>query len=527
MRFNEFNKITEDIGLPTEKGTTNSWMAKSALGNTLDRLQDPADRAYQEKPAYQRAGKPEPITRPVPGTKPSVNLSDPKQAAAYKAALDLEKPVTNRATDSAGRVSPGEPTMGVDNPETKIKSGVNPTVTRTEPTMGPSTSPKPSNIPTLDPVKDAATTTGKAATKSIGRKVLGKAIPFAGSALDAEEAYNRYQRGDRTGAVISALGAAGGLVPGLGAPVSWGAMGLNAIKDTTGLTDKEEAAYQARQAQAAQQGPSNTPPGNVLAQPSIKQASQTMNANIKNYKDNQAKLAAAQAEPGSGSTYVQPNLTPAQKAQIKPAPVPLSTRLGIDDAPGFINARKQQQLAAAQAAQGSGSTVQRSTYTTDQQAIKDRIANTQAQQTANRGIEQPKQLQQPRQSYAGTAGAQAIQRANPDTIKNVNDIKVGDTISLPNGTPYTVKPGDTLDKIAQNQSTTQSTTLTPRPSITQTQASDDSVDDTYRNQNLERMKNQANQASTTVTSPTKQDASSVQAEEVNPLHRIKSLAGLK
>jgi hypothetical protein len=508
MRFNEFNNVNEDTGLPTEKGTRD-WIAKSAVSRFRDPNRvvnpDPAEVAYLEKPAYQRAGKPEPITRPVPGTKPNVNLADPKQAAAYKAALDSEKPIINKATGSVGTVSPGEPTMGVNNPETKIKSGVNPTVTRTEPTMGPSTSPKPSNIPTLDPVKDAA---GKAATKSLGRRALGKVIPYAGSALDAEEAYNRYQRGDRSGAVISALGAAGGLVPGLGAPVSWGAMGLNAIKDATGLTDKEEAAYQARQAQAAQQEPSNTP-GNVLAQPSIKQALQTSNANIKNYKDNQAKLAAAQSAPGSGSTYVPPNLTPSQQAKIKPAPVPLGTVLGTDDTPAAKNYMKQRQLAAAQAAQGSGSTVQRPTYTTDQQAIKDRIANTQAQQqtqqSANTGIEQPRQ---PRQSYAGTPGAQAIQRANPNTIQDVNSIKAGDTINLPTGGQYTVKPGDTLDKIAHNELTAPSTT----------QASTTQPNDNGLEKPTEFVPKKTTNA--TIAPP-------IQAEETNPLHRIKSLAGLK
>jgi len=466
MRFNEFSIVNEDIGLPIEKGTTKSWMAKSALGNPLDKLQDPADRAYQEKPAYQRAGKPEPITRPVPGTKPSVNLADPKQAAAYKAALDLEKPIINKAIGSVGTVSPAEPTMGVNNPETKIKSGVNPTVTRTEPTMGPSANPKPSNIPTLDPVKDAATATGKAATKSLGRRALGKVIPYYGSALDAEDAYNRYQIGDKSGAVISALGAAGGLVPGLGAPAAYGAMGLNAIKDMSGLTDKEIAAYQARQAQAAQQ------PQAELGYGPGKRAPIT--------KTDYEQLAAQKGQP-----------VPVKNTQTIPtAPAPRLT---------------QQQMAAAQAAPNSGSTAQRSTYTTDQQAIKDRIASTQAQQNANNGIEQPKQLEplkQPRQAYAGTAGAQAIQRANPDTIQDVNSIKAGSTINLPNNAgQYVIKPGDTLDKIAHNQLSAP----TAQASSIATSIPNNSTD----------------------IPPIKKDESSVQAEEVNPLHRIKSLAGLK
>jgi len=52
-----------------------------------------------------------------------------------------------------------------------------------------------------------------------------------------------------------------------------------------------------------------------------------------------------------------------------------------------------------------------------------------------------------RPAYAGSAGSQAIQKLNPD-IKDVNKIQAGQKITLPGGGSYTVKPGDTLDKIA-------------------------------------------------------------------------------
>lgn len=52
--------------------------------------------------------------------------------------------------------------------------------------------------------------------------------------------------------------------------------------------------------------------------------------------------------------------------------------------------------------------------------------------------------------YKGSAGAQAIQKANP-SIKNVNQIQVGQRIKV-NGQDYTVKAGDTLDKIARRSS---------------------------------------------------------------------------
>jgi hypothetical protein len=49
-------------------------------------------------------------------------------------------------------------------------------------------------------------------------KVAGKTLPLVGTAMSANEAYDRWQAGDRTGAVISVLAAAGYLVPG---PVGW------------------------------------------------------------------------------------------------------------------------------------------------------------------------------------------------------------------------------------------------------------------------------------------------------------------
>ena len=45
-----------------------------------------------------------------------------------------------------------------------------------------------------------------------------KALPYVGTALSVAEAYDRWQAGDRTGAVISTLAAAGYLVPG---PAGW------------------------------------------------------------------------------------------------------------------------------------------------------------------------------------------------------------------------------------------------------------------------------------------------------------------
>ena len=50
--------------------------------------------------------------------------------------------------------------------------------------------------------------------------------------------------------------------------------------------------------------------------------------------------------------------------------------------------------------------------------------------------------------YKGSAGAQEIQKLNP-AIKDVNKIQAGQTLKMPDGSTYTVKPGDTLDRIAK------------------------------------------------------------------------------
>jgi len=50
--------------------------------------------------------------------------------------------------------------------------------------------------------------------------------------------------------------------------------------------------------------------------------------------------------------------------------------------------------------------------------------------------------------YKGSAGAQEIQKLNP-AIKDVNKIQPGQTLKMPDGSTYTVKPGDTLDRIAK------------------------------------------------------------------------------
>ena len=50
--------------------------------------------------------------------------------------------------------------------------------------------------------------------------------------------------------------------------------------------------------------------------------------------------------------------------------------------------------------------------------------------------------------YKGSTGAQEIQKLNPE-VKDVNKIYPGQSLKMPDGSTYTVKPGDTLDRIAK------------------------------------------------------------------------------
>jgi len=56
---------------------------------------------------------------------------------------------------------------------------------------------------------------------------------------------------------------------------------------------------------------------------------------------------------------------------------------------------------------------------------------------------------QPNLGYKGSEGSQSLMALNPDKIKNVNQIKAGDSIDLGGGNMYKIQKGDTLDKIAQ------------------------------------------------------------------------------
>ena len=65
--------------------------------------------------------------------------------------------------------------------------------------------------------------------------------------------------------------------------------------------------------------------------------------------------------------------------------------------------------------------------------------------------------------YKGSAGAQSIAQASG--IKDVNKIKVGQSINLPGGGTYQVQKGDTLDKIARNNPAPAVPASAPAPAV--------------------------------------------------------------
>lgn len=71
-------------------------------------------------------------------------------------------------------------------------------------------------VPSIGAAVGAGAT--KAGLAKVGAKTAAKVIPGAGTTLSAIDAYNRWQEGDRSGAVISALAGVGWLVPG---PLGW------------------------------------------------------------------------------------------------------------------------------------------------------------------------------------------------------------------------------------------------------------------------------------------------------------------
>jgi hypothetical protein len=65
-------------------------------------------------------------------------------------------------------------------------------------------------------------------------------------------------------------------------------------------------------------------------------------------------------------------------------------------------------------------------------------------------------------AYKGSQGSQAIQALNPE-IADVNKIRTGQELKMPDGSTYTVKKGDALDRIARNAGISPKTTPAEKP----------------------------------------------------------------
>lgn len=111
--------------------------------------------------------------------------------------------------------------------------------------------------------ENATASLGKAALGSAGG-ALAKALPGVGLALGAKDAYDRFQKGDYTGAGIAGLSGVTSLVPGLGTAATLGLSAANLARDyKRGEFDNPATAQAAAPAQAAK--PARTGDPKVMA----------------------------------------------------------------------------------------------------------------------------------------------------------------------------------------------------------------------------------------------------------------------
>ena len=112
--------------------------------------------------------------------------------------------------------------------------------------------------PAISGTSSAATKTAAKSAIKTGGKAVAKAVPFVGTVLSLNDAFNRWQEGDRSGAVIAALAGAGWLVPGqLGWVIGGSLDAANAVRDykagkfNSDSTKKDNGAQQGAQPSSA------------------------------------------------------------------------------------------------------------------------------------------------------------------------------------------------------------------------------------------------------------------------------------
>jgi len=159
-------------------------------------------------------------------------LAEIKRRQLEERAGDALKKMTPEQIADLKKSNPG----AAEKIDQKVKE-VKPTTTPAPPNTGGA---KPA---TTTPSSTAVTTSGAApAPAGSARRALGRALPVAGAALGAMDAYDRVKKGDYTGAAISAGGGLASFVPKIGTAAALGAVGINMARDAAKSSNDTENA---------------------------------------------------------------------------------------------------------------------------------------------------------------------------------------------------------------------------------------------------------------------------------------------
>lgn len=521
MRFNEFNKIVEDIKLPgkpqpggasdgvvshtpmklgpikydlfdspppvvkqptSPKVPVNyqiapnmrphagppkpgpDWTAKSALS----KYQDPADISQQQQPAYQRAGKPDPYAADVSSKLDKLQAQQGKPKIDYKdyqAQLSKQKELQQQLKDPRPAVWK-DPRTGE--------------VSKSPPPMNVAPPARPAGTDPLDSARPGAPfkPNYSLANDPVGKANAGE--PNMGTTPPAVQKNNKTPNAPASTSPISAPTAK----PVTTTAPSQYQQAMNTVANIRkgfGKSNEYTNIY-------APLGPTSFQNKQYI-QDLEKEFRKTPNDPIIRAELDKMRgpgIVAAKGTGTAGGRTTDVN-DPRLAADIRP---------GSDDIRGT----------------GRGTGMANDPRLNTQNKSNQQPTTTAVKPPASTGTSAPAQSTS---AYKGSAGAQAIQQANADKITDVNKIRDGDTIKV-GGQDYTIKTGDTLDSIAKNQQS--STTAKP---------------------NTDAFPNTTNGVGSILNAPKsdpKDDADNQltnvvpnddMAEDAKSLNRIKSLAGLK
>jgi hypothetical protein len=524
MRFDEFNKVTEDIKLPQRRieptfdNPTGYSLKNDPLGNyapgsdnrptrpnTTAPTTAPVDKS--KIPAFQRKGMAAPAMEPKLDTTPTVGAT-------------LNKPQSARPSDTSNI------------PAYRVAGKPEPKIDPLHPSQAAASQAQKDLAKAGVPIKQSA-------NLNIGSKPpLTALTPGQQDNMQYRNEKGitpKYTQGTPTGVLGSIQqGIQNAKRAGAGSDVNTYAGAGGSFRDQQYLNDLKKASvsdptnknYQ-DEIQSIQNRVAKNQGSNDALQRTLGSKFQNTTANnpaattanpITLPKADQAQNAAADVK--ARADYA--SATPAEKAKIQQTTGQTPAQLTSPATTVPVPSAPMNRSGQANAATDSRSR----TYAGSGQS-----STTSANQTATLPAEKPSAStgnSTPAQSgYKGSAGAQAIQQANTDKIGDVNKIRAGDTIKV-GGQDYTIKQGDTLDTIAKNQQST-----TPTMTATATPVSNNSEPD-FRTQNLKWAQDLAARSEPTPVKPSDADAEKTpvkptpdMAEDSKSLNRIKSLAGLK